>query len=140
MSESRTVPAATAAAVRARADDRCEYCRMHQSLQGATFHVEHVLPASKGGPSTLDNLAWCCPSCNLHKSDRTHATDPDTGSSAALFHPRQQAWPDPFAWQGYDVVGRTPTGRATVAALRLNADRRLPIRRAEARFGLFPPP
>ena len=28
--------------VRARAGDRCEYCRMHQSLQGATFHVEHV--------------------------------------------------------------------------------------------------
>jgi hypothetical protein len=22
-----------------RAGDRCEYCRMHQSLQGATFHV-----------------------------------------------------------------------------------------------------
>ena len=36
--------------VSTRAGDRCEYCRMHQSLQGATFHVEHIVPRSRGGP------------------------------------------------------------------------------------------
>ena len=51
------VPAALGTLVRSRAGDRCEYCRMHQSLQGATFHVEHVRPASAGGPSSPDNLA-----------------------------------------------------------------------------------
>lgn len=33
--------------VEARAGRRCEYCRMHQALQGATFHVEHIIPALK---------------------------------------------------------------------------------------------
>lgn len=38
-------------AVEGRAEGRCEYCRMHHSLQGATFHVEHVVPRCKGGDS-----------------------------------------------------------------------------------------
>ncbi len=113
---------------------------MHQSLQGATFHVEHVTPASKGGPTALDNLAWCCPSCNLQKSDRTEGVDPDHGRPAPLFHPRHDTWAEHFRWDGDELVGRTPTGRATVALLDLNGDRRRRIRLAEARFGLFPPP
>ena len=57
------------AEVEQRAAGRCEYCRMHQSLQGATFHVEHIVPTVLGGSSTLSNLAWACPGCNLQKSD-----------------------------------------------------------------------
>jgi hypothetical protein len=126
--------------VQGRAAGRCEYCHMHQSLQGATFHVEHILPASRGGPTTLDNLAWCCPSCNLHKGDRTHAVDPETNQIVPFFHPRQDDWSRHFKWRGYSLSGLTAPGRATVAALQLNGDRRLLIRRAEERFKLFPPP
>jgi hypothetical protein len=50
--------------VAATAGERCEYCRMHQALQGATFHIEHFVPRSRGSPSSLDNLAWACPSCD----------------------------------------------------------------------------
>ena len=46
------------AEVEQRAAGRCEYCWMHQSLQGATFHVEHILPTVQGGESVLSNLAW----------------------------------------------------------------------------------
>jgi hypothetical protein len=130
---------ALAAAVRTRAGDRCEYCRMHQSLQGATFHVEHIVPASQQGSSSLDNLAWCCPSCNLYKSDRVMALDPKTGQLTPLFHPRRDQWTEHFAWSGYTLVGRTPAGRGTIALLNLNSERRLAIRRAEERFKLFPP-
>ena len=62
--------------VEARAASRCEYCRMHQALQGGTFHVEHITPSVHGGATTLENLAWSCPGCNLHKSDRSDATIP----------------------------------------------------------------
>jgi hypothetical protein len=130
---------ALAATVQQRAAERCEYCRMHQSLQGATFHVEHILPSSRGGSSTLENLAWCCPSCNLHKSDRTEAIDTDTNQLVPLFHPRQHDWNEHFAWLGYRLTGRTASGRATVAVLKLNSDRRLLIRHAEEQFKLFPP-
>jgi 5-methylcytosine-specific restriction endonuclease McrA len=71
-----------------RAGNRCEYCRMHQSLQGATFHVEHIIPHSMGGPNTVDNLALACPSCNLGKSNRVLVPDPDTGRDVPIFNPR----------------------------------------------------
>jgi predicted restriction endonuclease len=75
--------------VEVRAGQRCEYCRMHQALQGAMFHVEHIRPSSQGGSSEVDNLAWACPSCNLHKADRTLIADPDSNQMVSLFHPRQ---------------------------------------------------
>jgi hypothetical protein len=128
------------ARVELRSGGRCEYCRMHQSLQGATFHLEHIHPESRGGGTDLDNLAWSCPSCNLHKSNRIEATDPQTNTPTPLFHPRHHAWSQHFQWQGHVLIGKTPTGRATIAALQLNLSRRLLIRQAEERFGLFPPP
>lgn len=131
--------AETGRRVVARAGGQCEYCRMHQPLQGATFHVEHVTPRSAGGTDDESNLALACPSCNLAKSNRSAAVDPDTTLSATLFHPRTDRWADHFTWDEYRVVGLTPTGRATVAALGLNAPRRLLIRQAEEGFGLLPP-
>jgi hypothetical protein len=125
--------------VTARADGRCEYCRMHQALQGATFHVEHIVPTAAGGSDDASNLCLACPPCNLHKSDRTHGVDPDTERPAPLFDPRRDLWDDHFAWVGRRLAGRTPAGRATVALLDLNSPRRLLIREAEETFDLFPP-
>lgn len=124
--------------VELRAGGRCEYCQMHQSLQGATFHVEHIVPRCRGGSADFDNLAWACPSCNLHKSDRVSAVTPGTDQEVSLFHPRVDRWHDHFCWEGYRVVGRTLSGQATIAALVLNHERRLRIRQAEALFGQFP--
>jgi len=123
----------------ARAGGRCEYCRMHQALQGATFHLEHIVPSSHSGPTELNNLAWACPGCNLHKSNRTQATDPETGAVVLLFNPRSESWSAHFEFQGYRLVGRTPVGRATERLLDLNHPRRLLIRQAEELFHLFPP-
>lgn len=49
-----------------------------------------------------------------------------TGAVVPLFHPRRDVWAEHFAWddEGMVIDGLTPTGRATVAALRMN---RLPI-------------
>ena len=112
---------------------------MHQALQGATFHIEHVVPSSCGGPSTPDNLAWACPGCNLKKSNRLTIVDPETGAVVSLFNPRQEPWSAHFAWQEHEVVGLTPVGRALVAAFELNHPRRVLIRQAEELFGFFPP-
>lgn len=126
-------------AVEERAGHRCEYCRMHQSLQGASFHLEHAVPRSKGGGDGLENRAWACPSCNLRKSDRTLGVDPGSASSTPLFNPRTDRWNEHFTWRQYQLVGLTPTGRATVAALELNSPRRVLIRQVESAFELFPP-
>ena len=108
-----------------RAGDRCEYCRMHQSLQGATFHVEHIVPTSKGGASDEGNLALACPSCNLHKSDRTEATLGDKSNrSIPLFNPREQRWNEHFTWNAYEIVLLSETGEVTIHSLDLNSSRR----------------
>ncbi len=111
---------------------------MHQSLQGATFHVEHIVPRSVGGSDAVANLAWACPSCNLHKSDRTEFAVDEFSAPVRLFNPRTDVWSDHFQWDEYAIVGATEVGNATIAALDLNHERRQKIRQAEQLFGLFP--
>jgi hypothetical protein len=112
---------------------------MHQSLQGGTFHIEHIVPVSKGGPSDSQNLALACPACNLHKSNRLSTIDPETGPDTPLFNPRTERWNEHFEWEGEFLKGRTAVGRATIEAFDLNNPRRIQIRRAERLFDLFPP-
>ncbi len=134
-----TLSVQLAVAVRERAGGRCQYCLMDQSLQGASFHVEHIIPLCRGGVTELPNLALACPSCNLRKADRTSAIDPQSADRAPLFHPVEQGWSDHFRFRGYRVEGLTTVGRATVAALDLNNSRRQRIRAAEQKLGLYPP-
>lgn len=125
--------------VATRAANRCEYCKIHQSLQGATFHIEHVVPRARGGPDDLHNLALACPSCNLHKSDRTQVWVAATNRTVNLFNPRVDNWNAHFEWDEYNIVGKTEVGSATIDTLDLNNERRLKIRQDEQLFGLFPP-
>jgi hypothetical protein len=112
---------------------------MHESLQGATFHIEHVIPQCKDGRSDLENLALACPGCNLHKASRTTAIDPATGEDVPLFHPILQLWSEHFRFNGYQIEGLTDVGRATIEALNVNHSRRQRIREVEELFGLYPP-
>ncbi len=112
---------------------------MHQALQGGTFHVEHILPESRGGDSNLENLAWSCPGYNLRKSDRVEVADPISGANVPIFNPRVDRWPEHSYWDGHFLSGLTSKGRATVQLLDLNHPRRVLIRQAESLFGLFPP-
>ena len=91
---------------------------MHESLQGAAFHFEHIIPQCKGGRSDLENLVLACPGGNLRKGSRITAIDPATGEDARLFHPIQQLWPEHFRFNGYQIEGLTGAGRATTASLR----------------------
>src|ERR1035437_6502928 len=54
-------------AVRRRAGNRCEYCRLPQGAFPRGFHIEHIVARQHGGPTRLDNLAFACWSCNLKK-------------------------------------------------------------------------
>jgi HNH endonuclease len=113
---------------------------MHQALQGATFHLEHIVPKSADGSDDPINLAWACPGCNLKKADRVTLPSPETDAFVPLFNPRTDRWSDHLAWDGYAVVGLSIVGHALIAAFDLNHPRRLLIRQAEEHFGLFPPP
>lgn len=49
---------------------RCRYCGISVD-EGAILHVDHVVPQSRGGDTTLENLVTACIDCNLGKSDST---------------------------------------------------------------------
>jgi hypothetical protein len=40
------------------------------------LHMDHVVPASKGGPSKRQNLQFLCMSCNLKKSNKREVGNP----------------------------------------------------------------
>jgi hypothetical protein len=66
-------------AVRRRAGNRCEYCHLPQEAFRRGFHTEHIVARQHGGPTSLDNLAFACWSCNLKKGPNLSGIDPATG-------------------------------------------------------------
>jgi hypothetical protein len=123
------------------AGHRCGYCLSDELLTGVPLAVDHIVPAAKAGETVRDNLWLACRPCNEFKGVETHAPDPETGQLAALFNPRQQSWAEHFAWSKDSilVVGITPTGRATVAALHLNRPLLVKARRRWVAAGWHPP-
>lgn len=47
----------------------CQYTGVRISMDTAT--IDHVIPRSKGGSSTWDNLVMCCLDVNAKKADKT---------------------------------------------------------------------
>jgi hypothetical protein len=58
-----------------------------------------------------------------------------------LFHPNRQSWPAHFYWNDTSlyIVGKTPVGRATVIALKLNRPQIIEARRYWVQAGWHPP-
>jgi 5-methylcytosine-specific restriction endonuclease McrA len=49
---------------------RCRQCGRSPATEvGCVLHVDHVIPFSKGGKTTLENLQTLCKHCNIGKSD-----------------------------------------------------------------------
>ncbi len=49
----------------------CQYCGQHFYSEELTF--DHVIPRSRGGRTTWENVVTACQTCNLRKGDRTPA-------------------------------------------------------------------
>lgn len=48
----------------------CRYCGASPNKDpSVTLHVDHIIPWSKGGQTSLDNLQVLCSTCNLGKSN-----------------------------------------------------------------------
>ena len=47
----------------------CQYCA--KKLSKSTLTIDHVLPKSRGGKNTWENMVSCCRSCNVKKKNRT---------------------------------------------------------------------
>jgi len=53
--------------VQARDEETCVWC----GKKVPEGHLDHILPISKGGTDSLDNLVWSCAACNLERNNKT---------------------------------------------------------------------
>jgi len=123
--------------IRARANERCEYCGIHQRVHpDFTFHIEHIVAKQHGGSDETDNLALSCHLCNSKKGPNLSGLDPDTGLLTRLFDPRTDRWNEHFriAETGR-IIGVTDVGRTTVHLLDMNSEIRTRIRQEIRHLG-----
>lgn len=84
----------------------CQYCAKKLSFRELT--IDHVIPASHGGPKNWTNVVAACRDCNQKKANRT----PEKAKMPLLKPPRAPQWlpvienevdPDqaPLAWKDY---------------------------------------
>jgi hypothetical protein len=125
--------------VRERAGGICEYCQMPQEYDDLPFQIEHVIAQQHAGPTRLTNLALACAACNKYKGPNLAGIDSRTRRLVPLFHPRRMKWVRHFRWDGPVLIGRTPTGRATITVLGINRDFRVRPRAELINEGVFPP-
>ena len=120
---------------------RCCYCLTQEINSGIALSFDHILPQSRGGTTSFENVCLACRSCNEFKSDQVEAIDPLIGERVSLFHPRQQSWHEHFTWSedGTRVEGLSAMGRATVLALQLNHTTIVVARRRWVASGWHPP-
>lgn len=134
-----TIPAELRQAVVDRAGRACEYCRLPDRLQVGGFETDHIIPTSRGGLTVFENLAYACPHCNDRKWAHVEGQDAITGRTAPLFHPRRDRWADHFECSSssrLQILGKTPSGRATIARLQLNHPELLEIRGELVKLGV----
>jgi len=49
-------------------ENKCAYCDCDLDyITPKAVHLDHVIPLSKGGTHTLDNVVWSCATCNMSK-------------------------------------------------------------------------
>jgi 5-methylcytosine-specific restriction endonuclease McrA len=86
------------------------------------LEIEHPGLRALGGSDEESNLWLSCSLCNRYKGAQVEATDPLARDPLPLYDPRTNNWHEHFSWSadGAKIVGLTPVGRASVAALKLN--------------------
>ena len=120
--------ATTRSRVRDRAENCCEYYRIHQQHSIITFHVEHIVAQQLHGSNDEANLALACHFCKRHKGPNLAGLDPTTGELTRLFNLRTDTWSQHFQIQAGRIIGLTPVGRTTVYVLHMNRPERVCLR------------
>jgi len=112
-----TVSAQQSREVRARARAACEYCGITETDLGGGLTIDHYQPQSCGGSDELDNLVYCCHTCNGFKADTWHAK----ADHARILNPRVDiAAQHLLALPDGTLQPLSPIGTWTIDKLRLN--------------------
>lgn len=69
-----------------RDEHQCQYCAKRPPLR--ELNIDHILPRSRGGPDTWENLVTACRLCNLRKGYRT----PEEAGMRLMRPPARPRW------------------------------------------------
>lgn len=115
--------------VRRAYDFACGYCGVREEDAGSELELDHFKPRSFGGDDALENLVYCCTTCNRVKGDfwATSTTD------KRLLHPQQDDLSLHLRQEsdGF-LTALTETGKFHLSRLRLNRPPLAALRRARA--------
>ena len=104
----------------------CQYCG--EAMPPGELTLDHVVPRSRGGNSTWENLVACCHECNRHKGNRLLSEIDDM---ILLREPR------PFSLhtsrQIMRMLGRATTGGGSICSIEGIRGRVVPPRSPKAR-------
>lgn len=64
----------------------CQYC--DKRLPRSKLNLDHIIPKSKGGRTTWENIVCSCVECNLRKANRT----PAEAGMKLLRQPKRPTW------------------------------------------------
>lgn len=74
----------------ARDENTCQYCG--RRFRRAELNLDHVVPRSRGGSTTWENVVCSCVRCNLRKGGRT----PEEAGMRLLRQPTRPRWTPTF--------------------------------------------
>lgn len=136
---SRRIPKDLRRIVAQRANNRCEYCGLHESDSDLPFHIDHIVSLKHKGQTVEQNLAFCCSACNFSKgSDLGTYLESQQNSLIRFFHPRSDNWEEHFEIQNGFITPKTPVGEATVAIFLFNTPDKVELRRLLTALGRYP--
>ena len=121
-----------------RANGCCEYYRMPQAADPASFAIDHIVARKHRGATVAGNLCLSCYYCNAFKGSDLSSIDRKTRKLTPLFNPRRHKWARHFRWEGPHLTGRTAIGRVTIALLHINDEYRVGFRDGLIEEGAFP--
>lgn len=75
---------------------RCQYCT--EKFSGGVLTFDHVMPVSRGGRMSWENIVTSCGPCNRAKGDLT----PEEASMPLLKQPKAPRW-RPFSLSSWDA-------------------------------------
>ncbi|MEO8154743.1 MAG: HNH endonuclease [Rhizobacter sp.] len=93
------VPGLTKAKLFRRDRHLCAYCG--ETQREVDLQLEHIVPASRGGPASWMNLVAACGPCNLRKADRT----PEEARMPLLYLPYVPSRFENFLLEGRRIRG-----------------------------------
>lgn len=126
------IPAEMRRAVRLRAQNRCEYCSIHEDDTEYGCEVDHILSEKHLGRTELENLALACFFCNRNKgSDLGSIRSADDPVFVRFFNPRTDVWSDHFEFDTHrHILPKTDIGQVTARIFGFNAENCLLERQA----------